>query len=63
MAIEPSEIEAAADKPAQYRDAAGNQVQNRSIKELIDAAKYEDELTAKRSRTSCFDKFKFGSKA
>lgn len=63
MAIEPSEIEAAADKPAQYRDAAGNHVQNRSVDEMITAAKYTDELTAKRARTSAFQKFQFGSKA
>lgn len=63
MAIEPSEIESAADKPAQYRDAAGNQIQNRSIQEMIDAAKYTDQLTAKRARTSFLQKFKFGSKA
>jgi hypothetical protein len=62
MAIEPSDIEAAAEKPAQYRDAAGNQIQNRSIKELVDGAKAVDELAAKRARTSAFQKFKFGSK-
>lgn len=63
MAIEPSEIEGAADKPAQYRDAAGNSITNRSVAEMIEAAKYTDALTAKRARTSAFQKYQFGSKA
>jgi hypothetical protein len=63
MAIEPSTIEAAGTKPKSFQDAAGNKVENRPISDLIEAANYTDQLTAKRARTTSFQKFKFGSKA